>query len=300
MKLLITGASGFLGKKILARSILQGINIHVMGRSPVPENVGFSRVDVRERQAVFEVVRAVCPTHILHLASMGVTRDKSSLEELLLANTVGTDNLLNAASTLSTKPYVIMLGTAYEYESSEKPLGEDSTVNPKSPYAITKTASAFCMSNYAHVLPMLYMRLFNLYGPGEPDARLIPYIVECAHKGVTVDLTGCEQLRDFMFVDDFVEVVGKLLSSSSTKNVGTEILNVGTGIPIPLKQLILTVVEILKAQGIAADINFGALPYRKEDPMICIADNSRLLDRIGPFTFTSLSDGVERTVRALL
>lgn len=299
MKLLITGASGFLGRKIVNRCVESAIPVHALGRTSLDGDLDFHVVDIRNKQTVLEVVQSIKPTHILHLASAGVTRDNSSLADMLLANTVGTDNLLEAAAALAVPPVVVLMGSAYEYESSDMPLAENAFINPKSPYVISKTASAYCMARYADVLPMLYLRLFNVYGPGEPDARLIPYIVDCARKGRPIQLTGCKQLRDFMFVDDLVDIILQLLLKHDGQP-GSEILNVGTGTATSLEYLVRETGESLLKAGIETTIEFGALPYRRDDPMCCYADITKLLRKIGNYQFTSIADGVGKTVENLL
>lgn len=300
MKILVTGASGFLGKKIVASSINRGIEVHALGRTSAAEKMQFHKADVCDRNAVLQIMRDVQPTHVLNLASKGGTRDGSTLLDLLTVNTVGTDNMLFAASQLSAKPHVFILGTAYEYETSMAPLSEDAHLNPKSPYAISKTASAYCMTQYADVLPMQYLRLFNIYGPGDRSARIIPYIVDCAQKSKAIELTGCEQLRDFMFIDDLVEILFRLFTRQEHPPAGLNTLNVGTGIQIKLKELVHAVVSNLESRGIATQVIFGAIPYRKEDPMMCVANNTKLLEMIGEFVFSSLENGVRKTLDELL
>lgn len=299
MNLLITGASGFLGSKLVASYVDGGAAPHAIGRGEVDGAKSFRRIDVLDAQALTDAVSEIQPSHILHLASKGVTRDQSTLADLLLSNTVGTDNVLSAAASLQQRPQVFLLGTAYEYASSMNPLREDSPLQPGSAYAISKTASAYCMAKYRAELSMHYLRLFNVYGPGEPKERLIPYIVEAAKAGQPISLTGCKQVRDFMFIDDLVAAIAAVVAKSS-KAHGAHFLNVGTGRPTTLKELVVTTDTQLKSRGIEAKINFGALPYRKDDPMACVADNSELERVIGPMHFRGLDQGIPATVDNLL
>jgi nucleoside-diphosphate-sugar epimerase len=146
---------------------------------------------------------------------------------------------------------------------------------------------------------MHYLRVFNVYGPGEPKERLIPYIVEAAKAGQSITLTGCEQIRDFMFIDDLVAAIAAVVEKSS-KEPGARFLNVGTGRPTTLKELVISTDKQLKSRGIEAQIMFGALPYRKDDPMACVADNSSLTSVIGPMHFRGLDQGIPATVDSLL
>lgn len=299
MNILIIGASGFLGSKILGKYIDDGIAPHAIGRRPVHGAKSFRDINILDARALTDALVEIQPSHILHLASRGVTRDQSTLAELLLNNTVGTDNVLSAAASLRHKPQVFMLGTAYEYASSTSPLRETSEIQPCSAYAISKTASAYCMSKYSTELSMHYLRLFNVYGPGEPRERLIPYIVEAAKAGQTITLTGCEQIRDFMFIDDLVTAIAGILKNSS-REPGVNFVNVGTGRPSTLKDVVISTDSALKARGIEAQIIFGALPYRKDDPMFCVAESSKLTSIVGPIHFRDINVGIPATVGKLL
>lgn len=301
MSILVTGASGFIGTKIINHCLTKNEKKVVgIGRKEIRTDIEWYRADITDRKKITEIFHAVKPTHILHLASKGVTRDESTLKDLLLNNTVGTDNILFAASSLHEKPNVIILGTAYEYESSNIPLKENSTLQPKSPYAISKTASAYCIEKYKGKLIAHYLRLFNIYGPGEPSDRLIPYIVDCAIKGKEIKLTGCLQLRDFMYIDDLVNILYAFLTKPLVAAKESQVFNVGTGNAVQLKDLVLKIKSNLELRGIRSNIAFDALPYRADDPMTCVANNTKLLNALGGFNFTEVNEGIEKTLDCLI
>jgi len=281
------------------RYICSGVSTYAVGRGQLQGVKTFKNIDILDSSELKDAFAEIKPSHILHLASKGVTRDQSTLADLLLNNSIGTDNVLSAAASLRVKPQVFLMGTAYEYAPSISPLNETSQIQPVSAYAISKATSAYCMSKYSTQLSMHYLRLFNIYGPGEPGERLIPYIVETAKAGYPIKLTGCEQIRDYIFIDDLVEAIAGIVKNSSQKP-GAHFLNVGTGRPTKLKDVVVSIDLTLKAHGINAQILFGALPYRIEDPMFCVADNSKLCGIIGPIHFRGINIGVPATVNSLL
>jgi nucleoside-diphosphate-sugar epimerase len=296
MKIVVTGGSGFIGKNFLGECALNGIEAHQIGRNASCKSTPFYNGDLRERKLVIDIIKNIQPTHIFHFASKGVTRGKFSLQDLIETNVFGTDNILFASSQLKQKPYIFVFGSSYEYEASDFPVNEQAKLNPMSLYALSKTTSYYAMRQYQDLLSINYLRLFNIYGPGEPAERIIPYVLKSIKEKTLIKLTACEQIRDFMFVNDLIRILFRLASLDDLKNPGLKVLNVGTGIKIKLKELIALIFNQCAFKNFDDLVKFGALPYRSEDPMTSVADNKKLLATINGFNFTSLKHGLEQTI----
>lgn len=295
-RLLLTGANGFLGRAF-ARAAGHDVEIvAVSGRRHAA--AGELALNLCDKDSVRSVIRELRPTHVVNFASLGVTRDTSTLSDLLAVNTVGAINLVEALTEEGQAAHTLLFGTAYEYADSSERLDESARLDPQSPYAISKTTLYYALKQYGGAAPLTFLRLFNVFGVGEPAERLIPFIARKSRAGEDIPLTGAEQQRDFMFVDDLIAILHRLVALPAPA-AGLRTINVGTGEGTPLKTFIGLAAQALARQGLAPKLNFGALPYRAQDPMRCVADNRRLRELLGELSFTTLPLAIEQTVRAL-
>jgi len=299
-RLMVTGGEGFLGRAFCDFLAAEDFDLFVLGRRVSSGTSKNYAVDLTRPLDVNAVVRDIKPTHVVNFASKGVTRDQSSLADLLSVNVIGAQNLLHALSAAACTPKVTMFGTAYEYKQSDSPIDEKHVLSPKSPYAISKATLSYVLAQYSNRFPIDYLRLFNIYGPGEPKERLIPYLVEKAHANETVALTAGEQLRDFMFVGDLMKILRDLLSAPAPQLGQLRVINVGTGRANSVRNFVEIAASVLQENGLPVKLDLGAIPYRLEDPMRCVADNSRLMSIIGKPSITDLRAGVELTIKELL
>ena len=298
-RVLITGATGFIGRHLVERALRSGAVVTTLSRSQTTISGASAHisVDVGSRSEIWQAIRDLEPAAILHAASSGVT-EKSEFSEMLRSNALGTDNLLSAAASLPTPPCVVMAGSGYEYAARSRPLTEDDPIFPASPYGVSKAAATFCAANYATGMPITVLRIFNVYGPGERRPRLLPYIVQNAKLGNPVELTACEQVRDFIYVRDLASLFWRALESSP-ENGQLRTLNVGSGSPMPLKSFVCTVLHVLLEQGVKAQVKFGARPYRADEPMYYAADTNRSQETLGNLTLTTVEAGVRQSIESI-
>jgi nucleoside-diphosphate-sugar epimerase len=297
IRILVTGATGFLGRAFV-REASTGMEVVSLSRH-CHANCGEFAIDLRDKENVRSVIREIRPTHVVNFASIGVTRDSTTLADLLAVNTIGALNVVDALIEEGLVAHMFLFGTAYEYANSSERLDESARLEPQSNYAISKSTLYFALKQYYASAPLTFLRLFNVFGAGEPAARLIPFIVRKAMNGEDILLTGAEQQRDFIFIDDVTAILHRLVSLPLASITGFRTLNVGTGKSTSLKTLICLVAQELERRGVEPKLKFGALPYRMEDPMCCVANNTNLISLLGDISFTELSLAVEKTVRAL-
>lgn len=298
-RVLITGATGFIGRFLVERALRARAIVTTLSRTPanVPGSCGHLVVDIGDRESTLRGIKELRPEAILHAASSGVT-EKVEYSQMLHSNALGTDNLLSAAKSLKEPPPVVIAGSGYEYAAQARPLMESDLVFPSSPYGISKAAATFCAANYSADVPITVLRIFNVYGPGERLPRLLPYIVENARLGHPVDLTACDQIRDFVYVHDLASIFWHVLECVPPKG-RLRILNVGSGLALPLRDFVCVVIRVLERQGVKAQVEFGARPYRSGEPMYYVANPSRLIEVLGSIPETPLEVGITETIAAL-
>jgi len=297
---LVTGGTGFVGLHVLRQGRDAGIRLWNFGsRVGDVDGVTYLTGDLRDADAVRRAVETANPVMVLHLATLGGTYGSARFADMVAANITGFDSLLRAARMMATPPHVIATGSALEYADQSAPLTESSPLGPSNEYSITKAAAALLASYYARGMRLTLLRLFNVYGPGEPAGRLLPQVVSTVREGKPVELTHLESRRDFVYVSDAAEAVWRSALRPASSGV-LRTLNVGTGQGISFRRYIEAAAEILRSHGYEPAIRFGAKPSRPGEAMNVVADVTRLREALGWVPATPLRDGLRRTIESSL
>ena len=174
---------------------------------------------------------------------------------------------------LETLKLVIQFGSGEEYGNIEAPFTEIMKEEPVSPYAIAKllTTNTALMLYKNYNYPICIVRPSNLFGKYQTKDKFIPYILEKLKTNEEILTTFGEQKRDFIYIEDFIDIIQKLLEKSNL--IRGEVINVGSGISISLKDIILYLKEKLNS---TSEIKFGAIPYRENEMMDFCLDISKL------------------------
>jgi nucleoside-diphosphate-sugar epimerase len=200
-------------------------------------------------------------------------------------------SLMNVTSVISRKRLkkFIQIGSSDEYGDSNRIQLESDKEDPKTPYAFSKTASTqfLNMLNKSEKFPAVTLRLFLIYGPGQDENRFIPYIINRCIRNQSVDLTKCEQFRDFLYIDDVL--AGILLVSFNSNN--RSVYNLASGIGVNLKDLALKIQE-LAGKG---HLNFGVKEYRENESMSLISNSNLFNTEFNWESKVSLEDGLKLT-----
>jgi len=243
--------------------------------------------DLRDVEAVQAAVAETSPQIVVHLAAVGVTDPDVDPELALAVNAGGTLHLLEALREQDVQR-VVLAGTCYEYGAREAMEGLD----PFNAYAASKVAAwAFGrMYWWAHGLPIVTVRPFQVYGPGQPDHTLVPVAIRTALAGADFPMTPGEQERDFIYVDDAVE--GMLVAAEAPGLEGHS-LDLGTGQAHTVYEVVRRIWTMTGAQG---RILAGALPYRPGEVMHLVADADRTARLTGWRARVGVEEGLRRTI----
>jgi nucleoside-diphosphate-sugar epimerase len=230
---------------------------------------------------------------VFHLASAGVQYGGDRPQQIIDVNVHLMTRLLMAVSDWPLRAF-ISAGSCSEYGPSEKPLSEESPLLPPTIYGASKAAAFLCGRSLAMQLgiPFLHLRLFGAYGAGEASQRLIPQLVTKLSRGRPVTLTGGEQVRDWLYVDDVVRAFGaaSMLPSRSERGV----YNVCSGLPMSVRQVGETVADQLGAPREL--LRWGEIPYRSDEPMRIVGDNHRFIEATDWRPTTTLHEGVSEMI----
>ena len=263
---LLTGATGFVGRHILAQLEKRGINTVI----PVRKNWE-SRIEIDE--ALTRVVETIdlfaeryewwCNTlegvdtviHSAWCAEPGfyLTSDKN-LD--CLSMTV----LLAKAASCKGVIRFVGLGTCIEYEMSDEPLNVDHPLSPTTPYSGAKVAAFHALQQwFSHTdISFLWCRLFHLYGAGEDPKRLFPAIHKSLQLGEKIDLTSGTQIRDFIQVEDAARLILDGAFSTCTGSA-----NICSGKGQTVRELAEEIADHYERRDL---LNFGARPENLFDP----------------------------------
>ena len=295
---LVTGARGFLGKYVVRRGRDLGFEVHSVSSSGQPLDSTEWKADICNSSQLLDVLGSVRPDAIIHLAARGVEYSSVSPEEILQSNILGTLQLFECMERSGLRIPVVVAGSGFEYMPQLRPVSEADPVVPWSVYGVSKNAAVNVARLYASRFPVAVLRIFSVYGSGERPSRLLPYIIACARNGVVVDLTPGLQIRDYIFAADVAEAFWRTLAITSEP--GFQILNVGSGTAVSLRDFAFAVGSQLRRSGIAVELRFGARPYRSDELMHYVANNTRMVEKLGWTPPTTLEDGVGRTLEEML
>ncbi len=292
-KVLLTGASGFIGRHCLEPLVRRGFEVHAVSskkqRNFLRERVQWHHADLHNAEHVLRLMVEVKPEYLLHLA-WDVTPGFywSSLENLRWVRT--SLGLLQAFIDAGGRR-VVMAGSCAEYDWDYGYCKETLTpLNPGTLYGVCKTAlhsMVEAASKGAQISPA-WGRLFFLYGPGEHPDRLMPSVITSLLMGEVVPCTHGEQVRDYIYVKDAADAFSCLLDSEVTGPV-----NIASGRPVVLKDLIGKAAELA---GRPELVRLGALSAAADDPPLLLAETRRLKDVVGWEEKWSMDEGINETI----
>ena len=215
------------------------------------------------------------PSFIINLASIVTAeRDLSLFDGLISSNLKILLNLYDRFKGDDSLRLFIQFGSSEEYGSEGSPFVETQRERPNSPYALVKqlTTNTAIMLYDNYGFPTMVVRPGNLFGPGQNKSKFIPYVIEQLRKGEPLNVSPCEQRRDFIHVDVFSLDIHVLLKHAD--RVVGQIVNVSSGQSISLRQIIDFYKEALHS---TSEINYGALSYRENEAMDLRCNIGKLL-----------------------
>ncbi len=287
-RILVTGARGFLGSNVCRRLHEAGIEMHAAGRTLPSETLKlctWHQADLTDANAAQALLRNVQPDIIIHLA--GYAEGSRELQHVLPSfhgDLAATVNVLTAAAELG-HARVVFPG------SMEEPAPDRPHDVPSSPYAAAKwAAGAYARMFYAlYQTPVVMLRVFMAYGPGQRDMKIIPYTILSLLNGESPRLTSGRRPVDWIYVDD---VVDGLLTASVASGVEGRTLDLGSGVLVPIRDVVERIVQLT---GGRVQVAFGALPDPPTEQVRAadLATTSALLDWRPTIT---LQEGLPRTI----
>ncbi len=291
-RVLVTGASGFLGRHVLPRLQSLGFEVHAVAyRNGVDlPGVCWHRRDLLEESAARDIISQVRPTHLLHLAWCADPANFWQTADNL--RWLDATTRLFAAFAECGGQRVVGLGSCAEYEwGSEVHCHESTTpTHPFSLYGKAKLTAGHWLDAQATAgqFSAAWARLFFVYGPWGHRSRLPGVVIDPLVEGRPARCSSGIQRRDYLFVEDAAAAIVAILDSSVEGAV-----NVASGEPVPIIDLLKGVAHILNSEHL---LQVGAIPDTEtNNPRSISADVTRLRDEVGFTRSVSLDEGLRRT-----
>jgi len=326
MKILVTGAAGFIGMTASLRLLARGDDVvgldnlndyydvrlkesRLARLTPSP-GFRFVKLDVGDRAGMEQLFATEKFDRVIHLAAQaGVRYSLQNPHAYIDSNVVGFTNILEGCRHNKVQHLVYASSSSVYGGNTKMPFSEhDSVDHPVSLYAATKKANELMAHTYSHLygLPTTGLRFFTVYGPwGRPDMALFLF-TKAILEGRPIDVFNHGNMqRDFTYVDDIVEGVLRVLDRVATPDAGYDpiladpatsnapyrVFNIGNNNPVPLLDFISCIESAL---GMKAEKRL--LPLQDGDVPATYANTDALKEWVGFVPGTSVIDGISRFV----
>ncbi len=298
MKVLVTGAGGFVGANLAASLSQAGHDVVAWIRPESPTwrldhlegAVEVVPVDLLDGDAIDAGVRSARPDWVFHLAAHGAYSWQRDAELIMQTNLVSTVRLLAACQREGFSAFV-NAGSSSEYGFQDHAPGEDELPEPNSDYAVMKAAATLhcrfvAQRDDVHVVTL---RLYSVYGPWEEPGRLMPTLAARGMEGRLPPLVSPDTPRDFVSVRDAERAF--LIAAERTDAERGSVFNIGSGRQTTLRE----VVEVARTEmQVEVEPEWGTEPQRSWDAAVWVADAERARERLGWVAEDDLPTGFAR------
>jgi nucleoside-diphosphate-sugar epimerase len=279
MKVLVTGAAGFVGREVVRQLSIGGHEVVAVARTPEQLNrivaqrskiskISRVAVDLDSSDSVCHLLRNTRPDALIHLAWYANPGNYLTSHRNLAC--IGMTTGLVEATLAAGCRKLILVGSCAEYAPQGRPVIESDPVDPRTLYAACKH-SAWSVARVMAAetdAQLAWARIFHVHGPGEHERRLIPWVAGQLGAGIPVSLTDGSQMRDHLHVSDVAAGLVAMLRPGAAG-----IYNVCSGQPVQLRSVLETVGDIVGRRDL---LKFGVLPHRPNEAMYLAGSPGRL------------------------
>ena len=295
MKLLVTGASGFIGSHLLPRLVSAGYDLAVYTRtiSVAPKGIISYAGDITDQRAIEECVSDFKPDVVVHLsADKNRSRDIDDFEDSIKTNLHGALYLIRPLLKLKNFNKLIVMGTAEEYGLNSGPFTEKMKEKPVSCYSLSKTMQACLAETISRIyrLPCVYLRPSVVYGPGQSTEMFLPSLITALANNQIFDMTMGLQTRDYIYIDDLLDAIMMAIQSDIAE---FEAINIASGESISISKVANQVESIMGRYGL---VKKGKFDQRKLEVMDYTMEITKAKKLLNWSPSTSFANGLQKTI----
>lgn len=301
-KILITGATGFVGSNLVRVFLNEKHEIHIfvrdnsntwtLGKSL--KKVVTHKVDIENSAKVKTVLREVKPNFLLHLANLGVYGgEETNVSNYIKVNVIGTVNLISAIKHSNFELF-INTGSSAEYGPKTKPMNEQDSCIPTTFYGVSKLTATYYSKLIAKQtgLPICTLRLFSPYGPNDNKNRLIPYTILKALSNRVVKIHDRNAVRDYLYIEDVTNAYQKAMQAKL--KIRGETINIGSGYQISVAEIVSTIINLANSKSRVILPRSTSRPYESVTWQADIKKAKKYLNWKPQFT---LEEGLSQTIK---
>ena len=293
-KILVVGGTGFIGFHLIkklnkTKFLITCLSLNKVKSKNRLKDVRYIFCDTSKKNELNKKVNSEYD----YIVNLSGNIDHFKKKETYRSHYLGFKNLVDIFKKKKIEKF-IQIGSSTEYGFEKSPQKEEKKIknrNLKSTYSKSKLKSTiygihlYKKNNF----PITILRIFLSYGPGQKSDRLIPYVINSCLNDLRFDCSKGNQIRDFIYVDDVVNLIIRLLKN---KKVNGEIFNVGSGKPVEIKFIIKKIVRQIK-KGYP---NFGSIKLRKDEPIRLYANTKKVKALLKWSPKIELTRGLYKTI----
>jgi UDP-glucuronate 4-epimerase len=310
VKILITGAAGFIGSHLFKATLDLGedvigidnlsdyysvdYKVNRLAHLGLSKTKKFIECDISDFQQIESIILRVKPDYVVHLAAQAGVRIKlADSDSYISSNIIGFHNVVRAAMNSDVKGVLYASSSSVYGDATPTPYKESAvSLRPKSIYGVTKLSNELFaeIQSKSSKLRFRGLRYFTVYGPwGRPDMAYFRIAAASLGQGSFTLFGDGSVRRDFTYIDDVVDKTITLLMDLARRSEGfNDVVNVGGSRPLDMSYLI----ELISKRG-DNRLQINQTTENKSDSLITMADNTYLKSIIGESKFTDLESGVE-------
>jgi len=298
--ILVTGGAGFIGAHLVHRLVREGAEVHVLVRNKnnvvrltdILSLITLHEGDITDESLLKELFFTHRFNGVFHLAAASQSFGHiPTTEDLVETNILSTIRLMDIAQEANVS-FFVNTGTFAEVGSKDHPVREDDVCEPTEFYSISRIPATLYAQAFGRTkkLPFATVRVFTPYGPAMQRGKILHEMITSVLEGRDIVLTSPEVNRDFIFVDDLVEIYIRV--ALKAKDAPGIIVNGGTGVTTTLRELSNIVLELTASKS---KVIFGSTPA-SYDLANWRADIGRVKEMLSFTPRIALREGVEKTV----